>query len=338
MNQQRYWLFKRGRVYYIQDTQTGKQQSLFTKNHKEAQRLRNARNDSQSQPQLNLALARTYLAAHDAEVSKRTWRDVMELMASDGKESTKQRCHRAMQSRAFDSIRDNKLIETTGDDLLRVISQNGSATNHYLRRFHNLAVGLGWLPWPILATRLWPKSKSKHKRAITWEEHNKIIDTEKNEERRLYCELLWELGASQSDAADLSADNIDRSLNIIRYHRKKLSKDLPPACLVIGDRMKKLLEKLPGQGQFFPHISRISSNHRAAEFRRKCKVLGISGISLHSYRYAWAQRAQAAGYPERYAQNALGHNSRAVHQTYAQGATVVCPSLEEYERKTIRDM
>ena len=56
------------------------------------------------------------------------------------------------------------------------------------------------------------------------------------------------------------------------------------------------------------------------------------GVSLHSYRYAWAERARINGYPERWAQAALGHSSKAVHQAYAKGAQVVCPSLEEYEK------
>jgi integrase len=42
--------------------------------------------------------------------------------------------------------------------------------------------------------------------------------------------------------------------------------------------------------------------------------LGIKGVTLHTYRYAWAERAKCAGYPERFAQEALGHNSKAVHR------------------------
>jgi len=49
-----------------------------------------------------------------------------------------------------------------------------------------------------------------------------------------------------------------------------------------------------------------------------------------------AQRAYEHGYRERFAQAALGHSSQAVHQAYAKGAKVICPSLEEYERKVIR--
>ena len=57
------------------------------------------------------------------------------------------------------------------------------------------------------------------------------------------------------------------------------------------------------------------------------------GITLHSYRYAWAERARTCGYPERFAQEALGHNSKAVHRAYARKAQVVIPTLEDYERK-----
>ncbi len=39
-----------------------------------------------------------------------------------------------------------------------------------------------------------------------------------------------------------------------------------------------------------------------------------------------------AGYPERFAQLALGHNSKAVHRAYAKKAQVTLPPLEEYER------
>ena len=49
---------------------------------------------------------------------------------------------------------------------------------------------------------------------------------------------------------------------------------------------------------------------RAAEFRRRRRVAGVSGVTLHSYRYSWAQRAKSCGYPQRFAQEALGHNSR----------------------------
>ena len=72
---------------------------------------------------------------------------------------------------------------------------------------------------------------------------------------------------------------------------------------------------------------------RSAEFNPRCRVAKLQGISLHSYRYAWAERAKAAGYPVRWPQNALGHNSKVVHLAYANGITAICPALEDYETK-----
>jgi integrase len=77
----------------------------------------------------------------------------------------------------------------------------------------------------------------------------------------------------------------------------------------------------------------MQEKHRAKEFRRRCLGLGIHGVTLHSYRYAWAERAKQCGYPERFAQEALGHNSKAVHRAYARKAKVKLPSLESYERQ-----
>jgi len=57
------------------------------------------------------------------------------------------------------------------------------------------------------------------------------------------------------------------------------------------------------------------------------------GVTLHSYRYAWAERAKSVGMPERFAMENLGHNSKAVHRAYAKRALMRIPSLEEYEQK-----
>ena len=79
----------------------------------------------------------------------------------------------------------------------------------------------------------------------------------------------------------------------------------------------------------------MDEKHRASLFQRACRRVKITGISLHSYRYAWAERAKKAGYPERFAQEALGHNSVAVHRSYAKKARVALPPLEEYEQKIL---
>jgi hypothetical protein len=70
---QRYLLFRRAGVFYYEDTTTGKQLSLRTKDEAEARTLLNARNESFRQPVLNRQIARTYLAATDSAMATRIW-------------------------------------------------------------------------------------------------------------------------------------------------------------------------------------------------------------------------------------------------------------------------
>jgi integrase len=328
----RYWLIRRNGIYYAQDANTGKKESLGTKHKPQAQRLLAAKNELLQNTALNLQLGKIYLAGHNPKLTTRTWAEVMDKLASHGKDQSKKRCRQEMNSKPFDLIRDKKIVETTSDDLEAVLEAGKAATNNYLHRLHNLAVGLGWLPWPIIAPKLWPKVATKEKRGITSDEHKAIIAGEGNAERAQYYQMLWETGAAQSDAAAFSTTNIDWKTDTFSYVRSKTGSS---ACLRIGPRFKVFLQQLPQKGPFFPNISQQSDTDRAAEFARRRRILKITGISLHSYRYGWAERALANGYPERFAQAALGHKSRAVHQAYARKGEAICPSMEDFEGKII---
>ena len=69
----------KGGVYYIHDSQSGKQASLGTRDRREATELFSARLQAHRQAHLNLQLARTYLTATDPMVARRTWQDVMNV-------------------------------------------------------------------------------------------------------------------------------------------------------------------------------------------------------------------------------------------------------------------
>jgi integrase len=99
--------------------------------------------------------------------------------------------------------------------------------------------------------------------------------------------------------------------------------------------VEAILSTLPKIGPLFPSLAKVRPGDRATEFKQRCDGLGIRGTSLHSYRYAWAERAKTAGNPERFAQLALGHNSKAVYRAYAKKAQVTLPPLEEYEAKIV---
>jgi integrase len=188
------------------------------------------------------------------------------------------------------------------------------------------------LPGPIIPPKLWPKAAKRPKRAITPEEHQKIIENESNVERRHYYELLWEIGAAQTDGANLTAANIDWGRRRLSYLRQKTGE---LCVLQIGSRLEALLRRRPSEGPLFPTISKIRDVWRSAEFHRRCRLLKIDGVTLHSYRYAWASRAKQFGMPERFAQAALGHASVAVHREYAREGAAICPSMEDYERKIV---
>jgi len=119
----------------------------------------------------------------------------------------------------------------------------------------------------------------------------------------------------------------------IAYRRHKTG---VMSLISFGDQVAAILKSLPSSGELLPALARLHERHRAKMFIKRLKTVGISGVSLHSYRYAWAERAMEAGYPERFAMQALGHSSKAVHRAYAKKAQVVLPPLEDYEKRTVK--
>src|SRR5215469_14594965 len=217
----KYTMFRRGEVFYIQDTATGKQTSLRTKDETEARSLLNARNEAQRQPVLNLHLARAYLTASDPAFVERTWQTVIQQLQARGKDSSRERYENVFQSPAFDGLRNKKLMETTADDFLAVFKDGKVSIVYLLKRLHNFALSLGWIAIPIVAPYLWPKYEPKDRRGITADEHETILAQEKKAEWKLYLELLWETGAAQSDAANFKAEDIDWQSRTISYFRMK---------------------------------------------------------------------------------------------------------------------
>jgi integrase len=165
-----------------------------------------------------------------------------------------------------------------------------------------------------------------------YEEHQKIIAAEVNPERKTHYQLCWHLGASQGDIAKLKGEDVDWTDNTISFVRKKTS---VPVLVHLGAEALNLFKDLPSEGPLFPYLSRVRAGDRATEFASRCRQLGIKGVTLHSYRYAWAERAKTAGMPERFAMENLGHNSKAVHRAYAKKALMKIPSLEDYEQKAL---
>jgi integrase len=320
----------RGDRFYCVDTTTGKRTSLRTANQEEARQIVEAKNQSERQPVLNLQIAKAYLAGTDSGIATRTWQNAIEALSNTKQGANQARWRIAARDKAFVPLMPRIIIETPAELLLKVLQTGTVSTNVFLRRLHNFCVDMNWLPWPLIPKRQWPAVRFKDKRAITLAEHQQIIAAEVNPERKALYQLCWHLGASQGDIANLKGEDVDWQNGTVSFVRKKTR---VPVIVHLGAEALNVFKDLPDEGVLLPYLSGVRAGDRATEFRSRCRQLGITGVTLHSYRYAWAERAKIVGYPERFAQEALGHNSTAVHRAYAKRALMKIPSLEDYERR-----
>lgn len=143
---QQFILFQRSGIFYSKDTSTGKQTSLRTRDRDDAQRLLNAKNEASHQPAMNLQIAQVYLHHGDPALATRTWQDVMTLIAASKSGKNQERWQSAIKGKALDGIRHRRLIETTAEHFLAVLKAGTVITNVYLRRIHQYAVTMHWLP------------------------------------------------------------------------------------------------------------------------------------------------------------------------------------------------
>jgi hypothetical protein len=160
----RFILYHRRGIFYMEDTETRKQESLGTRDRAEATSILNARNESVRQPQLNLQIAKAYLAGTDSGVSIRTWQNALDAIIETKSGSTQDRWRRAAKEKPMDLIRDRVIIETQAEHLLAALKAGGVSTNVHLRKLHNFCLSMNWLPWPLIPKRLWPEVRFQPKR------------------------------------------------------------------------------------------------------------------------------------------------------------------------------
>jgi integrase len=329
----------RGGRYYAEEIATGLRTSLKTADREAAEKLLHALNESYRNPHLNQLMGQTYLAGSDPLALTRTWLDVLNAIVDSKPEGSDNRYRWTTvgKDKAFKPILKLPLLKTPPDLLLAVVKRGTVSTNVFLRRIQNFALDMGWLPWPILKKKQFPKVRYKAKRGITEDEHQLIMAREQNPERRDFYELCWLLAGSQGDIANLTGEDIDWDDRLICYNRKKMlqrmqeNSSLKPAMIKFGAKIAEVLKRRPAKGPLFPYLCTVRPSDRATEFKQRCQGLGITGVTLHSYRYGWAERARKAHYPMRCAQENLGQASAAVHRAYAKNAAVTIPSLDEWE-------
>jgi integrase len=85
---------------------------------------------------------------------------------------------------------------------------------------------------------------------------------------------------------------VDWQNSTISFTRKKTG---VPVIVQLGSEALNLFKDLPAEGILFPYLSMVRAGDRATEFKSRCWQLGIQGVTLHSYRYPWAERAKICG-------------------------------------------
>ncbi len=170
MRLQHYRLFPHNGTFYVEHVVTGKQESLRTKDKKEAIILLGAKNEAARQPALNLRLARTYMQASDPLMCKRTWQHVLDEIIKTTSGPTQYRWANVAKDKALIPLFGRKLTDTVAEDLLRAMQAGTVSTNVFLRRIHNFALDMNWLLSSVIPKNRWPKYHHAEKRAITWDE------------------------------------------------------------------------------------------------------------------------------------------------------------------------
>jgi len=158
-----------------------------------------------------------------------------------------------MKDKAFDLIRNVPLLETRSAAFLE-----GAGTRHRLDKCvsaadSQLRLGHELAAWSILPKRQWPKVRIQGKRAITLEEHQRIIAAEVNPERKTLYQLCWHLGASQGDIANLKGEDMDWTNSTISFTPAK--KSGVPVLVHLGAEALSLFKDLPAEGVLFSYLS-----------------------------------------------------------------------------------
>ena len=308
--------------------------SLRTRNRATAEEIVRGHKAAVEKPNFAYRVALAYLGETDPDAQTRTWLDVIDAyIKRSAPGPTRNRLETAKKDKALQKILKLNVLQDRPRQaglFFEALNSGRISTNVFLRRFHNFALDMGWIASPIIPRRQWPKVRYAARKAITEEQYLQIIEREQNPEKQAFYQLLWHLGGSQTDIAILTAEAIDWTTRTINFPRKK---NHQTCAQRFGDECAAVLEKLPKQGLLLPSIARLGEGDRATYFTLRCRTLGITGISLHSFRYSWAERAAAVGMPERFAMMALGHKSRAIHQAYSKNLATTIESLEVLTKK-----
>lgn len=318
-------------VYSSHDKMTGARRSLRTRDYAKAAELVNALNQEYADKQHAEALAHIFLEKAGRTLCKMTWAEAMEACWSrEGlRENTVNGLKRVFGGKCFAALRPMLICETYAEHFREVLKNGAPSTSKFLRTLQCFAIEQGWLHAPLLPNKVLRMKKQKDTKAITWEEHQRIVASEKRPEWKRYYTMCWLVGGGNTDMANLRVENFNKEIGVLTYIRKKTGN----VCrLRFNGNIARLLELLPESGWLFPTIRLLHQKQRSSEFWRRVRTKKVNAphISLHGYRVSMAERLAKAGISLREAQNMLGHRSEAVAISYAKNAEIISGTPDEH--------
>jgi hypothetical protein len=161
----RYKLIRRRGIYYCEDSKTRHEWCLHTPDRQMARRILQAIWESEQMPFVSSAIAHAYMAAATSMVHENTWSDVLDLLLAEKNESpSKWRWELVRSHASLKPLWRLKVMHTRADQLFTLLREGTQATNLYLRRLHDYALDVHWLPWPILSKKCWTMALARMRR------------------------------------------------------------------------------------------------------------------------------------------------------------------------------
>ena len=97
-------LYRRKKIYYCEDIESGQQESLRTSNKDDAVRQLHAKNEAAKMGSANLQIARAYMGAADPHMPLRTWQEVIATVIDSKKGPNQTRWKNAEKDKALAPI------------------------------------------------------------------------------------------------------------------------------------------------------------------------------------------------------------------------------------------
>jgi len=359
----------RGGQYAIVDKATGKSKLTGTADRHQAEeqaRIKYGLTDD-TNAAFHKKMAEAHLAKCNSEWLTITWDMIAKRMISgprgkcggEKRESTVRTLESNWNNAIWNELRHKRAIDTVASDFMRATRDVGVAMTCFGKRLHNYAIDHQLIPYQIIGAEMWMKhERNPRSRAVSEEEHLKILriisnvtgydfrqyirhhqGTTREQWRDEWVNWLWFLwftGASNSDAANMKAENVKWEEGVIEYKRGKWvqpEKHAPARVAIAkGGQLEKLLKRLPQSGNLFPLLSQTDMRGRCDAFAHMVKQCGIKkGITSHGYRFAFAERARKGGMSAEDRMANLGHASYDQTHHYDKNAKVVPVSIEVIE-------